>query len=66
MIKSKKKYWKNDQSRDRKKLFSKPMGGGKTKKLQNEVNQLNMVQEWDKEVFDWRNNLKHNNDKKKC
>jgi hypothetical protein len=25
--------------------------GGKKKRFQNEVNQLNMVQEWDKEVF---------------
>jgi hypothetical protein len=52
MIKSKKTYWKNDQSGGHKGLFSKPMGGGKTKRLWNEVNQLNMVQEWDKAVFD--------------
>jgi hypothetical protein len=44
MIRSKKKYWNNDQSGDRTRLFSKPMGGEKKKRLQNEINQLNMVQ----------------------
>jgi hypothetical protein len=39
MIRSKEKYGKSDQSRDRKGLCSKPMGDEKKKSFQNEVKQ---------------------------
>ncbi len=65
MIRSKEKYGKSDQSRDRKGLCSKPMGDEKKKSFQNEVKQWNMVQKWEKEVFNLSNNLKHNIDYKK-
>ncbi len=39
--------------------------GGKKIRFQNEVNQLNMVQEWDKEVFNQKKK-KHNIDYNKC
>jgi hypothetical protein len=34
-----------------KELFSQPMGNGKKKGCQNVVNPLNMLQEWDVEIF---------------
>jgi hypothetical protein len=39
--------------------------GGKEKRLQNEVKKIKMVQGI-KEVFGWRNNLKHNIDYNSC
>jgi hypothetical protein len=41
------------------------MGDEKKKSFQNEVKQWNMVQKWEKEVFNLSNNLKHNIDYKK-
>jgi hypothetical protein len=38
----------------------------KKKRLQKEVNQLNIAQEWDKKFFSWRNNLKHNINYNRC
>jgi hypothetical protein len=66
MIRSKKQYWKSDLSGDHKGLFSKPMRSGNNNRFHNELNQLNMVQEWDKEVFGWKNNLKHNTNYNRC
>jgi hypothetical protein len=66
LIRFKKTYWKNNQNGDYKGLFSKPKGSGKKKKLQNEINQLNMVQEWDVEIFDRTNNFKENNNYTRC
>jgi hypothetical protein len=39
-------------------LFSQPMWGGKKKGCQDIVKSLNMLQEWDGEVFVWTYNMK--------